>query len=250
MQQPPVRYKLMQWNFDLLDAESNVVGDWRYYCYSGYHDAWEEVTNKETLARVVARQGSTGHKIAYGMNTPEVLYSYFELLTAFFGKYQKVDVDTLVDEIINHNQYSLPLDMPVNVCYGTAAIIRYLWEDPRLVYNFITLREKFPDESIARLFLIGHSQSLITPDEINSGHSFITAAYYRDVWARKDVDYPKVFERYTETPITAGRFVNDFSYVTQPWIDYRKTADAANMTYYKHVPAERESRLMELINAS
>lgn len=250
MQQPHVRYKLMHWNFDLLDAESNVVGGWEYYCYSGYHDAWEEVTNKETLARVVARQGSTGHKIGYGMNTPEVLYPYFELLTAFFGKYQKVDVDTLVDEIINHNQYSLPLDMPVNVCYGTAAIIRYLWEDPRLVYNFITLREQFPDEPIARLFLIGHSQSLITPDEINSGHSFVQAAYCRDIWARKDIDYRKVFDKQLETPITYGRFVDGFFSTTQPWIDHKKTADAANMTSYKHVPAEREARLMELINAS
>lgn len=250
MQQPPARYKLMQWNFDLLDAESNVVGDWHYYCYSGYHETWENVTNKETLARVVARQGENGYKISYGMNTPEVLYPYFELLTAFFGEHQKIDIDTLVDEVLNQNQYSLPLDMPMNVCYGSAAIIRYLWEDPRLVYNFITLREKFPDEPIARLFLIGHSQSIMPHGEINSGHSFLQQAYGRDVWTLKDVDYPKAFEKLKATPITTGRFVDCFYLTTEKWINTKRTNSAGNITCYKDVSAEQEARLLELINAS
>lgn len=250
MQQPTRPYKLMRWDFSLLDHDSKEVSNWYYYCYSGYREAWENVADKTVLARVVASQGTNGFKIDFGMNTPEILYPYFELLKAFFGEHQKIDIDTLVDEVLNQNQYSLPLDMPVNVCYGSAAIIRYLWEDPRLVYNFITLREKFPDEPIARLFLIGHSQSIMPHAEINSGHSFLQQAYGRDVWAPKDVDYPKVFEKLKATPITTGRFVDCFYMTTEKWINTKRTNTSSNITGYKYVPAEQEARLLELINAS
>lgn len=251
MRKPNHQYKLFQWDFALLDKDGNVLGYWDYYCYSGYKDAWDDLTKsqRDLLTHVRASQGKDGRKILFGMNAPEVLESYLELLDVFFGLYQKINRVDLIKEIITLNQYTIPLDMPVNVCYGSAAIIRYLWEDPRIVYNFIKLREKFPDENIGRLFLIAHSQSILPRGEIHQGHSFTPYAYGRDVWAHKDVDYPSVFATQLTTPIERGRFVDNFHGNTVPWINERKVMNTNNYVSYRDNKAEREARLLELLAA-
>lgn len=249
MQKPNQQYKLFYWDFDLLDKDGTVLDNWHYYCYSEYHNTWNDLSidSRKSLTHVRAIQGKEGREILFGMNAPEILESYLELLGVFFGEYQKINMIDLIKEIITNNSYTIPLDMPVNVCYGSAAIIRYLWEDPRIVYNFIKLREKFPDENIGRLFLIAHSQSLLPRGEIHQGHSFVPYGYARDVWAPRNIDYPSVFKSEQDTPIESGRFVREFSTTTDSWISWPKMKEG--YTSYKNDKTEREARLVELIAA-
>lgn len=213
--QPNRVYRLFYWDFDVLDAASNRVAHWNYYCYAGFKDVAITLETYSKFRKIVAR---TDHSISFGLRDKVHLSKYFELLPHFFGYHLKIDPDELVSHIMKQNGYYIPLDMPVNVCYGSAALIRYLWEDPRIVYNFLTLRELYPDQDIGRVFLASHSQSLIPCGEINYGHSFVEWAYSRDILPKDEIDYPSSFDKDVRTPYETMYFVNNFRGVVGNWI--------------------------------
>lgn len=212
--QPNRQYRLFHWDFKVLDADDKEVAHWNYYCYAGFREVATSPETYSKFRKIVAR---TNNSISFGLRTKAYLSKYFELLPHFFGHHLKIDPDELVSYIMKQSGYYIPLDMPVNVCYGSAALIRYLWEDPRIVYNFLTLREAYPDQDIGRVFLASHSQSLIPYGEINYGHSFVEYAYSRDIFPKDEIDYSASFDKDVRTPYETGYFVNNFKGVVANW---------------------------------
>lgn len=216
------RYNIITWNFDLLDTDTSVLAKWTYYCYSQFHQTWDliPIAKRKTLAKVSASPADRTHTVWKDLRNPETLYTYLPLLHHMFKGRQEIDIDVLVDEILSLNQYSVPLTMPGNIAYASACIIRYLWEDPRIVRNFLELKEWFPDEDIGRLLILAHCNSLLNGLEIHSGHSLLEYMYARDGRPRKDFEWVSVFSEKNELPAkTTGTMANRLNGLTVKWFD-------------------------------